>query len=498
MKEKCGLFGILTSGDDDYVDNDNYVDNDDYVDILSFVVKGLQYLQHRGEESCGIAYHDSNAYHDGSLNCITGLGLVKEVFQDYSPGQGQRQRQSQGQMQMQKHNINKCIGHVRYSTSGKSKLNVDAKKQECQPLYGTCKFGDFYLAHNGNVPGLQEHDTQYIINFIQNSVINASSWIEVLSSLVESIPAAYCLLILTKNELFAVRDRYGIRPLCIGCASPGHGHGYCFASESCALQHYNYVRDVLPGEVISVSKMGVEKMRGIQLESLYISPNSSPHICAFECIYFMNENSLCNGYVVRELRERLGAALAMKQKRTMDFDKDNTIVVGIPNSGIASAKKYAEVLGIPYVQAIKKNPNIGRTFIASNDSERKKKCKEKFVFVSSEIRGRKLVIVDDTIVRGNVMTAIVATLFEFGAVEVHIRIPAPPVVNICSLGIDIPSQEELIAFQFQKKYSDIAAKLNATSVDYLACEDLDDILQFSTYKECFLSNGNDWVDGLMV
>lgn len=490
MKEKCGLFGILTY--------------DDTFDILSFVVKGLQYLQHRGEESCGIAYDD------GSLNCITGLGLVKEVFQDYSPGQ----RHSQGQGQRQKHNINKCIGHVRYSTSGKSKLDIDAKKQECQPLYGTCKFGDFYLAHNGNVPGLQEHDTQYIINFIQNSAINASSWIEVLSSLVESIPAAYCLLILTKNEVFAVRDRYGIRPLCIGCAGPGHGLGpdagpglgYCFASESCALQHYNYVRDVLPGEVISVSKMGVEEMRGIQLESLYISPNSSPHICAFECIYFMNENSLCNGYVVRELRERLGAALAMKQKRTVDFDKDknknknkdNTIVVGIPNSGIASAKKYAEVLGIPYVQAIKKNPNIGRTFIASNDTERKKKCKEKFVFVSSEIRGRKLVIVDDTIVRGNVMTAIVASLFEFGAAEVHIRIPAPPVVNICSLGIDIPSQEELIAFQFQKKNSDIAAKLNATSVDYLACEDLDDILHFSTYKECFLSNRNDWVDGLMV
>ena len=490
MKEKCGLFGILTS--------------DDTFDNLSFVVKGLQYLQHRGEESCGIAYHDGNAYDDGSLNCITGLGLVKEVFQDYikselqDQSQNQGQSQGQGQMQMQKHNINKCIGHVRYSTSGKSKLDIDAKKQECQPLYGTCKFGDFYLAHNGNVPGLQEHDTQYIINFIQNSAINASSWIEVLSSLVESIPAAYCLLILTKNELFAVRDRYGIRPLCIGCAGhgPDYGHGYCFASESCALQHYNYVRDVLPGEVISVSK--------IQLESLYVSPNSSPHICAFECIYFMNENSLCNGYVVRELRERLGAALAMKQKRTVDSDEANTIVVGIPNSGIASAKKYAEVLGIPYVQAIKKNPNIGRTFIASNDTERKKKCKEKFVFVSSEIRGRKLVIVDDTIVRGNVMTAIVASLFEFGAVEVHIRIPAPPVVNICSLGIDIPSQEELIAFQFQKKYSDIAAKLNATSVDYLACEDLDDILQFPTYKECFLSNedgagnGNDWLDGLMV
>lgn len=437
MKEKCGIFGLYS--------------HKSCQNNLSCLIQGLKHLQHRGQESCGIAYQL-----DDNLICKNGLGLVADVFEDCNVIL----------------NTNKCIGHVRYSTSGSSKIIQQDKYSECQPLHGKCKFGNFFLAHNGNIPNLKKHDTQYIIEFIENS--KEKSWTDVFIQLIENIPAAYCLLIITEQEIFAIRDRYGIRPLCIGVHK---NTNFCISSESCALQHYNFLREIKAGEIV--------RFGGDGLQTLYRSPSANPHICAFECIYFMNESSLCNGLLVSEIRKMLGIALAKKEKFVFDFT--NTVVIGVPQTGIVSGIAYAAELNITYAQAITKNAGIGRTFIAPTDKERKAACEKKFKFDKSNINNKKVILIDDTIVRGNVMKTIIKYIYQCGAKEIHVRIPAPPIINKCTLGIDIPSQNELIAHN--KNMNNIAQNLNASSINYLSSDDLDKILHFSTYKECFLSYG---------
>lgn len=436
MREKCGVFGIYTK--------------EKSYETISNVIQGLELLQHRGQESCGIAYEKND-----NLFCKTTPGLVKDAFKD---------------IKNEKQFSNKCIGHVRYSTSGNSKNDINNLYSECQPLYGTNKLGDFFLAHNGNVPNLNEHDTRYIIKFIQNST--ESTWCEIFIKLIEKIPVAYCLLIITNDSIYAVRDRYGIRPLCIG---KDKEENICFSSESCALQDFSYIRDVSPGEVVLANNDG--------LASLYTFPQATLKLCAFECIYFMKENSICNGMLVSEIRSLFGKELANKEYYNFD---DNTIVVGVPMSGIVSAKSYANTLKLPYLQIINKNKNIGRTFIAPSNEERLSLCRQKFIFNESEIKDKNIIIVDDTVVRGNVMQTIVQQMYKNGAKQVHIRIPSPKIVDKCSLGIDIPSREELLAFN--KNNTDIAKELKVLTINYLDYEDLDKILPFSTYKECFGEN----------
>tara|TARA_Y100000389_G_scaffold204376_1_gene256580 strand:- start:1747 stop:3066 length:1320 start_codon:yes stop_codon:yes gene_type:complete len=433
MREKCGVFGTYTK-------TKSY-------ETIPYVVQGLKLLQHRGQESCGIAYEKND-----SLFCQTKPGLVKHVFKD---------------IKSDKILSNKCIGHVRYSTSGNSKNDLNKLYSECQPLYGKCKLGGFFIAHNGNVPDLNEHDTQYIISFIQKS--SCSSWCEILIKLLDEIPVAYCLLIITNDAIYAVRDRYGIRPLCIG---QDKEVDFCFSSESCALQHFTYIRDVYPGEVVMINKDGLKRM--------YTFPHAILKLCAFECIYFMKDNSICNGMLVSEMRKLFGKELANKERCSFD---DNTIVVGVPMSGIVSAKSYADALRLPYLQLIDKNKNIGRTFIAPSNEERLSLCRQKFLFRESEIKDKNIIIVDDTVVRGNVIKTIVEQIYKCGAKDVHIRIPSPKIVDKCTLGIDIPSREELLAFN--KNNLELAKELKVLTINYLDYNDLDKILPFSTYKECF-------------
>lgn len=197
----------------------------------------------------------------------------------------------------------------------------------------------------------------------------------------------------------------------------------------------------------------------------------------------MKENSICNGMLVSEIRSLFGKELANKEYYNFD---DNTIVVGVPMSGIVSAKSYANTLKLPYLQVIDKNKNIGRTFIAPSNEERLSLCRQKFLFNESEIKDKNIIIVDDTVVRGNVMQTIVQQMYKNGAKQVHIRIPSPKIVDKCSLGIDIPSREELLAFN--RNNTDIAKELKVLTINYLDYEDLDKILPFSTYKECFGEN----------
>ena len=236
MKEKCGIYGIYSKKYNKSIINDT--------------ITGLTLLQHRGQEGCGLVYLDTHK----DFKLIKGIGLVKEVFD--------------------KNNYlidsNMAIGHVRYSTSGDSKLDKKSLYDECQPLYGNCNLGPFYLAHNGNIPNLNIHDTKYIIEYLENETSN--NWKEKLISLIENIPCAYCLLIITKEGIYALRDKYGIRPLCIG----ENENSICISSESCALDNYKYIRNVQPGEIVYFYKNTIN--------SIYLSQQSKLCICSFEFI----------------------------------------------------------------------------------------------------------------------------------------------------------------------------------------------------------------------
>ena len=442
MKEKCGVFGVYSC--------------EAYEKCLIDVIRGLRLLQHRGQEGCGIAFHTN----DSGLVLKKGNGLVDEVF-DHQYDTSILS--------------NKCIGHVRYSTSGIPKLDKEQKYKECQPLLGKCKLGIFYLVHNGNIPNIEEeHDTQYIIRFIEES--KCDNWREILIALMESIPCAYCLLIITADEMFAVRDRFGIRPLCIGQFSSNGV--YCVSSESCALQHFQLVRDVKPGEIIRINQEG--------LKTLYQAGNSQLRICSFEYLYFQNPTSICEGRLVSDVRSDLGKLLAQKEDIAYAGSSDDLssfLVVGVPKTGIIAAKSYAKSLRVEYKQVITKNKNIGRTFIAPSNDERQVLCRKKFAFDETEIKNKNIIIVDDTIVRGNVMKSIVSNIWHCGASQIHIRIPAPPVINICRLGIDIPSCEELLAYG--KTIQQIKDELGVSSIRYLTCDDLDTVIPSTCYKEYF-------------
>ena len=430
MKEKCGIFGLYDANISETT--------------ISFVIDSLKLLQHRGQEGCGIAFNNA-----GALDYHKGLGLVKDVFNEHISIPS-----------------NMCIGHVRYSTSGSSKKNDISKIKECQPLVGNTNGCEFYLAHNGNIPKIKTHDTQYLIEFIENS--NEEIFENKLISLINTIPCAYSLIILFNNTIYTMRDCYGIRPLCIGTKEDS----YCVSSESYALQDYNLLRDVNPGEIIKINSEG--------FKTIYQSQNTQLKICAFEYLYFLNPNSICDGYCVNNVRKKLGAALANKEDIILD---DEFIVIGIPESGLICAKNYAKMLSIEYKQAITKTTYVNRTFIIPNNNDRINACKKKFLYDQKEIENKKIIIIDDTIVRGNVMKSIINSLLHFKAKEIHIRIGAPPIINMCQLGIDIPSHEELLAYN--KTIVEIKDELNVNSIKYLTLEEMNSIIPPSSYKECF-------------
>tara|TARA_X000000950_G_C13849316_1_gene633764 strand:- start:375 stop:1733 length:1359 start_codon:yes stop_codon:yes gene_type:complete len=432
MKEKCGIYGIYSK---------SYNKN-----IIIDTICGLELLQHRGQEGCGLAYLDDNR----KYNLSKGAGLVKDVFNKNNF----------------KVNSNMVIGHVRYSTSGQSKIKDSSVYDECQPLFGKCNLGSFYLAHNGNIPNLSIHDTQYIIQFLEKDISN--TWRQKLISLLETIPCAYCLLIITKDCIYALRDRFGIRPLCIGI----NEDKYCVTSETCALDKYNFLKNVNPGEIIQLSNSGVD--------SIYFSYKSKLSICSFEFIYFLNINSICDNYAVKDVRSKLAIKLA--QKETLSNINDY-IVVGIPESGIYYGKEYANYLNLNYSQFIKKNKKINRTFILPSDEERNNACLKKFIYDFENLKNKKLIIIDDSIVRGNIIRAVIKKLWECNVNEIHIRIPCAPVIDRCRLGIDIPNRNELLAYN--RSIEDIKNKLNINSIQYLTYNEMSDILPENSNKECF-------------
>lgn len=431
INEECGVFGIFSPNT---------------CDVASTVYYGLFALQHRGQESCGIVVNDG-----GIFNYYKDSGLVNDVFtKDVLKNLGLG---------------NIAIGHVRYGTTGGSdRLNA-------QPIVVNHIKGRMALAHNGNLVNSFElrnelemegsifhttSDTEVISYIITKERINSSSIEEAIDKAMNKIKGAYSLVITSPSKLIAVRDENGFRPLCYGKTPDG---SYIVASESCALNAVGaeFIRDVKPGEIIVFEKEGVR--------SITTHCKKAPHAtCIFEYIYFARPDSIIDGKSVHQARIKAGSCLAMEHPVQAD------VVIGVPDSGIDAAIGFSRQSGIPYGVGFIKNRYIGRTFISPGQKSREDKVRIKLNTISETVKGKRVVLVDDSIVRGTTSARIVKLLREAGAIEVHMRVSSPPFLNPCYYGTDIDSRDNLIACNHTLE--EIEKILNVDSLGYLNLEHL--------------------------
>ncbi len=430
--EECGVFGIFSDGT---------------VNPAYAAYNGLLALQHRGQESCGIAVSDR-----GVISYAKDMGLVTEAFSHKTL------ESLVGQM---------AVGHVRYSTSGAS------ARENAQPLVMHYIKGTLAIAHNGNLTNAYElheilarqgcifqttSDTEVIAYMIARERVNAPSIEEAIHRAMPKIHGAYSIVVMSPQKLIAFRDPHGFRPLCIGKVN----NSYVFASETCALDACGaeFVRDVKPGEIVIADKNG--------LRTIYDPVSVKKSLCVFEYIYFARDDSIIDGISVYEARKEAGRLLARQKPVEADM------VLGVPESGIDAAIGYSEESGIPYQKGIVKNSYIGRTFIKPNQSERERSVRIKLNALSTAVRGKRIVMLDDSIVRGTTSARIVSMLKECGAKEVHLRISSPPFLWPCYYGTDIPSKNELIACKHS--IDEIGRMSYADSIDFLKLENLKKML----------------------
>ena len=426
----CGIFGIFSKSSS--------------AANIKILYENMRNLQHRGKDGYGICFLNNK----NDITFLRDKGLVPEKTPLMS--------------------IKSCIGHLRYSTSGYSLKTGKIQRNELQPLRGIIPDYQYCLAHNGNIPNIDGHDTTFLNKEIMK-LGKTNNMENRLIHLMMKVPAAYCLLILTPNALYAVRDRYGIRPLCIG----KDRNNYYVSSESCAFNRtINFVRDIRPGEIVRIDKEGIH--------NIFTHPNSQNSLCSFEILYFANPRSYIDSMKIANIRKNLGKVLAKKETYLSCLKK--YIVIGIPETGICSAKAYANYLNLTYIQAIQKKENQTRTFIILDEEERKLACDKKFNYDCSNIRNKNVIIVDDTIVRGNIMRSIIKHLKKCGVNEIHIRIPAPPVIDICELGIAINKKEELL--MNNRTVEEARKELNVNSLVFLNVEELEHFPK-KTYNQCF-------------
>ncbi len=403
-------------------------------------------MQHRGQESSGIS--SANAK---KITLIKDRGLVTEVFNEdsFSILKG------------------RCaIGHNRYSTAGKDSV-LDA-----QPVFARYKLGEISVAHNGNLVNKKEvrerliergaifqteMDTENIVHLVAKSQKN--NLVDRIKDMLGKIEGAYCLIIQSRSKMFVIRDRFGIRPLSMGRLPDG---GYIVASETCALDLVNaeFIRDVRPGEML-IFEEGKEPISEQIFEPDY-------HPCAFEYIYFARPDSIIDGKNVYEMRSRMGKILAKETPADVD------IVLPVPDSGVSAAMGFAEGLGVRFEMAIVRNHYVGRTFIEPTQQIRDLKVKLKLSPIKHLIEGKRVAIVDDSLVRGTTSRQIVRMLRSAGAKEVHMRIASPEIKYPCRYGIDTPTQEELISTRYTPK--EIAEYIGADSLGFLSIDGLIDAL----------------------
>lgn len=431
IHEECGIFGVYA---------------EDCCDVASLAYYGLFALQHRGQESAGIVVND-----EGVFSSFRDEGLVNEVF----PTE-RLQRLGQG---------NIVVGHVRYATTGSD------RKRNAQPIVVNHHKGQMALAHNGNLTNSMElrtaleskgsifqstTDSEVIAHVIVQERLRTPSIEEAVYAAMGRIEGAYCLAISSPTKLIAARDPHGFRPLCIGKTRDGK---IVFASESCALDAVGaeFLRDVAPGEIITVSENGIKS----DVRRCGTAPK---RLCVFEFVYFARPDSIIDGAGVSTARQKAGAFLA--QEHPVEAD----VVIGVPDSGLDAALGYAATSGIPYGIGFTKNKYIGRTFISPTQEQREVGVNIKLNPIASVVKGKRVVLIDDSIVRGTTCRSTIELLRKAGAKEIHMRVSAPPFVAPCYYGTDIDSAENLIANHHTVE--EIAKIIGVDSLGYLSVEHL--------------------------
>ena len=420
LNEECGVFGIFN-----------------HPDAAELTYYGMHALQHRGQESAGICVSD-----EGVLNVRRGMGLVTEALNKQTletlPG---------------------ChaIGHVRYTTAGASVI-INA-----QPLRFRYTGGQVAIAHNGNLVNAQklrgdlerrgsifqtDSDTEVISHLMAQSGLSVE---KALQTALVAIEGAYALVLLTPDKLIVAQDPRGFRPLCLGQIGQ---NCWVVASESCAFNVIDaeFVRDLRPGEMLVIDEQGPHSTR--------FAPELPRTLCSFEYIYFARPDSDLGGVSVHLARKQLGAKLFQESPANAD------IVIGVPDSGLSTAIGYAEASGLPYEVGMIKNRYVGRTFIQPNQMMRRQGVKMKLSVVRQVIEGKRVVLIDDSIVRGNTCSRIVRLLREAGAKEIHMRISAPPIRHSCVYGIDTPTRSELIAARHSVE--EISKEIDADSLAFIS------------------------------
>ncbi len=432
IKEECGVFGIF---------------NPDGTEAASTISYGLASLQHRGQESCGIAVCDTEGP-KGNMNVHKGMGLVHEVLKEKN---------------LAKLKGNLGVGHVRYSTTGAAVLH------NAQPLVLNYIKGTLALAHNGNLVNTEElreelartgaifqttTDSEVIAYEIARARVHTKTVEEAIRQTASRIKGAYGIVIASPRKLIGVRDPLGLKPLCLG----KKGDSCILASESCALSAVGaqFVRDILPGEIVTISRKGI-------FSDLHLQQEQHAH-CIFEYIYFARLDSTLDKIPVYTSRKKAGAALAKAWPAEAD------LVTGVPDSGITAAQGYAEESGIPFGPAFYKNSYVGRTFIKPAQKEREAGVRLKLSVLKQAVHGKDIVLVDDSIVRGTTISNLIRLLKQAGAGKVHVRISSPPFLYPCYFGTDIPSNRQLLAASHSTE--EIRQLIGADSLGYMRVEDL--------------------------
>jgi amidophosphoribosyltransferase len=452
LHEECGVFGMY-----DF----------DGGDVASTIYYGLFALQHRGQESCGIAVSDTNGP-KGKVLSHKGMGLVNEVF-------------TPEHLESMKGDIG--VGHVRYSTAGASAI------ENAQPLVLNYVKGTLALAHNGNLINANELrtelaytgaifqttiDSEVIAYLIARERLHSKTAEEAVRRACQKIKGAYALVVSSPRKLIAARDPFGFKPLCIG----KRDNAYIVTSETCALDTIGaeFIRDVQPGEVVTITPAG-----GIQSDmTMAIAPEKEAR-CIFEYIYFARPDSRIDGISVYDSRIRAGRFLAQ------DSPVEADLVTGVPESGNAAALGYSLESGIPYGTAFVKNGYVGRTFIKPKQSSRESSVRIKLNVLKEAVDGKRVIMIDDSIVRGTTSDRIVRMLRDAGATEVHVRISSPPFLWPCYFGTDIPAREQLIAYN--RSLEDIRKIIGADSLGYLSIDRLEQMVDgLPICKGCFTGN----------
>ena len=448
LHEECGVFGVIAPRS---------------ADVAGIAYYGLYALQHRGQESCGIVIND-----DGVFSSYKDLGLVSEVF-----SQDTLAKLPQGNM---------AVGHVRYGTTGGNNRN------NCQPIEVNHQKGKMALAHNGNLSNAAElrntlelsgaifhttSDTETIAYIVTRERLRTPSIEEAVSAAMNILDGAYSLVLMSSRKLICARDPYGFRPLCYGKTQDGM---YVVASESCALKAIgaDFIRDIEPGEILVFGPDGIVSHKEHCCEK-------QRKLCIFEYIYFARPDSVIDGVSVHGARIQAGRILAKQHPVSAD------IVVGVPDSGLDAALGFSMESGIPYGIGLIKNKYIGRTFISPGQSTRLDQVKIKLSAIEESVKNKRVVLIDDSIVRGTTSGRIVKLFKEAGAKEIHMRISSPPFMHPCYYGTDIDSEEHLIACHHN--IEETARIIGADSLGYLPTSELGSLTGNCGYcSACFDGN----------